>query len=181
MDDLIGLLHHPFQLSLSTRHLGEIDLDVFSCLLFSRPEGRIRGLSLVLNLRMLVLDQVLGMGSPWHYVGVFRNFVRPMNSTNPTQSRLKLVGSDFNWVGLGCKTSFSPLLGWVVGCHNDNPKQPNPIEHMVSNIFLCYTILCSLTQSLSPNPSTVDTSHSLPMSPMLISRKKKSKQISDYL
>ena len=30
VDSLIGLLHHSFQLSLSTHHLGEIDLGVFS-------------------------------------------------------------------------------------------------------------------------------------------------------
>ena len=62
----------------------------------------------------------------WAYVvGVCRNFVRPMNPNNPTQFRLKLVGSNFNWIRLDCKIRFSPLLGRVAGCHNDNLEQPN--------------------------------------------------------
>ena len=87
-------------------------------------------------------------------VRVFKNFVGPMNPTNPIQSKPKLVGSYFNWVRLdwAAKHIFFPLLGRVAGYHNDNPKQLNQAKHKVSNTFLCYTIICSL-----------------PLSPMLIS------------
>ena len=59
---------------------------------------------------------------------MFRNFAVPINLTNPTQSRPKSVGSDFNWVGLGCKRHFFPLLGWVAGSINENPKQLDQAE-----------------------------------------------------
>ena len=52
-------------------------------------------------------------------INVFRNFVRPINLTNTTQFKSKLMGSYFNFVRLGCKTCFSLLFGRVAGCHNN--------------------------------------------------------------
>ena len=94
---------------------------------------------------------------------------------NPMQ--IKIGGFRFQLVELGGKIHFSSLLGQVAGYYYDTPKQPNLIEHTVSNTFLYYTILCSFTQSLSPNHSTIDTSQLSPSISNTYIQKKKRKYL----
>ena len=66
MDNLICIIHHFFELSLPTHHLGKVNVSGSLYCLLSRPLRGIEGLRLVLAARWLDMRLALGTSSSRH-------------------------------------------------------------------------------------------------------------------